>query len=131
MFDPHADLTLDVIVGLGWIYLVLFAMNAGWTYRAFVAGRHFRLPDSLGGQEIPSAGPWALYSILLLLVAVAHFTARDASAFLLRMPAAVKPHRRRTGRQPGRVLCDFRYFVRLGDRAAPLVSPPDRRLAAA
>ncbi|MEX2288041.1 MAG: hypothetical protein WD648_13185 [Planctomycetaceae bacterium] len=91
MFDPHPDMTLEVIAGLGWIYLILFAMNAGWTYRAYVEGRHFRLPDSLGGQEVPSAGPWALYSIMLLLVALAHFTARDASAFLLRMPAAAKP----------------------------------------
>ena len=34
MFDPHPDLTPGVIRGLGWIYLVLFAMNAWWAARS-------------------------------------------------------------------------------------------------
>ena len=41
--NPHPDLTSEVIRGIGWLYLLLFAMNVFWTVRAIK--RH----DSLGG----------------------------------------------------------------------------------
>ena len=33
--DPHPDLTAGVIRGLGWLYLLMFLMNVGWTVRSF------------------------------------------------------------------------------------------------
>ncbi|MEX0704171.1 MAG: hypothetical protein WD069_18880 [Planctomycetales bacterium] len=87
VLDPHSDLTTDVIVGIGWIYLILFAMNAIWTVAVFRRGTHHRMPDRFGGQEVPSAGPWALYSALLGMVAIAHFTsAAEPDKFKLRIP---------------------------------------------
>ena len=31
--NPHPDLTPEVIRGIGWLYLLLFAMNVFWTLR--------------------------------------------------------------------------------------------------
>ena len=86
--DPHPDLTPGVIHGLGYLYALLFCMNAYWTVRSFKRGYHFRLPDALGGQDIPSAGPWAMYSIMLFLFALVHFVgANQPDSFLIRLPA--------------------------------------------
>lgn len=87
MVDPHPDLTSGVILGLGCLYAILFGMNAYWTVRAYKLEHHFRMPESLGGQDVPSAGPWALYSVLLLLVALAHFVgANRPESFVIRLP---------------------------------------------
>jgi hypothetical protein len=87
MFDPHPDLTPGVIVALGWMYMILAAMNTVWAVRVYKQGGHFRF----GGQEIPSTTPWAVYSIMLYLVALAHIVVRsDPSEFLIRMPEWVK-----------------------------------------
>ncbi len=96
MFDSHPDLTTKVIQGLGWIYLVLFAMNACWTVRSFKLGGHTRV-RLLGllesEQELPTAAFWALYSIFLFLIALAHFaTADPASKFLIRLPEWFKAY---------------------------------------
>lgn len=91
MFDPHPDLTSSVIFGLGWIYLILALMNSYWTYRVYQRGQHSWLLEKVSGQEIPAASTWALYSILLALVALAHFVSTsDPSAFLFRMPVWAK-----------------------------------------
>ncbi len=91
MFDPHPDLTTGVIFGLGWIYLILALMNTYWAYRVYQQGKHSWLLEKLSGQEIPAASTWAVYSILLALVALAHFVASsDPSEFLIRMPAWAK-----------------------------------------
>ncbi len=65
--QAHPDLTPSVIMGLGWLYLLLFAMNLAWAYTSFKGGRHFR--TRLGGllsspQDIPTATFWAVYSAL-------------------------------------------------------------------
>lgn len=87
MVDPHPDLTPSVIYGLGFLYALLFGMNVYWTVRSFKRGDHFRLPDSMGGQDVPSAGPWAMYSVLLMLVALVHFVgASRPDSFLIRLP---------------------------------------------
>ena len=91
MFDPHPDLTPQVIFALGWLYFMLFVMNAVWTLRVFRQEGHFRMPDSFGGQEVPTAGLWALYSVLLLLVAIAHLTMYDRpESFLIRLPHGIR-----------------------------------------
>lgn len=70
--DPHPNVTPSVLFGLGWLYLILFAMNAVWTHRSFKNGRHFRLPDFLGGMDMPNAVVWGIYSTALLLVSMSH-----------------------------------------------------------
>jgi hypothetical protein len=91
MTDPHPDLTYGVIMGLGWIYVILFAMNCWWTVRAYQRDAHFRMPEFFGGQEVPSAGPWALYSVMLGLVALFHFvSANNPEAFVVRLPSGFK-----------------------------------------
>ncbi len=93
MSDPHADLTAGVIHGLGWYYLVLCLMNVGWTVRVFRRGSHFGMPQAFGGQDIPSTAVWALYSTLLLMVSVVHFTnSGDPSTFMLHMPGWFTPY---------------------------------------
>ncbi|MBW3539010.1 MAG: hypothetical protein KY476_01955 [Planctomycetes bacterium] len=96
MFDAHPDLTEAVVHGLGWLYVILFVMNAWWTVVAYRRGTHTRvrlfglLED---GQEVPTAGFWALYSALLLMVAIAHFQVTGSYAaenFLIRMPEWLK-----------------------------------------
>jgi hypothetical protein len=96
MFNAHPDLTEPVVHGLGWLYVVLFLMNAVWTVRVYRQGTHSRmrlfglLED---GQEVPNASFWALYSALLLMVAIAHFqVSGDYSAehFVIRMPDVFK-----------------------------------------
>lgn len=87
--DAHPDLTISVINGLGWLYLLMAVMNGYWAYRVFQSGRSF---DSLFGfQHIPKAAAWAMYSILLFLVAVVHLVKNsDPEAFPLKLPEAIK-----------------------------------------
>ncbi len=86
-FDPHANLTSDVIFSLGWLYLVLFAMNVYWTFRSIKRDGHIRMWDVFGGQDVPISGFWIGYTIILGLVAAAHFTTNSApEKFLIRMP---------------------------------------------
>ncbi|MCH7989203.1 MAG: hypothetical protein IID46_08645 [Planctomycetes bacterium] len=90
MFDPHPDLTESVIFGLGAFYLLLFAMNACWTFRSYRQGAHtrIRLLGLLGeGQEIPRATSWAIYSVVLLMVSMAHLTGyKSPEDFVIRLP---------------------------------------------
>ena len=72
--DPHPNVTPSVLFGLGWLYLILFAMNLVWTHQSFKKGRHFRLPDFLGGMDMPNAVVWGTYSTALLLVSVSHLS---------------------------------------------------------
>ena len=72
--DPHPNVTPSVLYGLGWLYLILCAMNVVWTWRSFHNGRHFRLPEFMGGMDMPNAAVWAMYSIALLLVSITHLT---------------------------------------------------------
>jgi len=83
MFDPHPDLTQEVVFGLGWIYTILFAANSWWTYRCLKHAGHVYV----GGQSVPVAGFWAAYSGLLLMVAAAHLTGwRNPESFALKLP---------------------------------------------
>ncbi len=87
----HPDLTSSVIQGLGAFYLVLFLMNAIYTYFSFKKGGHSKFLERLTGQEIPAAAMWALYSAFLLMIAVAHLTSTSSpNAFLFKLPEWVK-----------------------------------------
>jgi hypothetical protein len=89
--DPHPNVTPSVLYGLGWLYLILFAMNVVWTWRSFQKGNHFTLPEFLGGGSAPNAVLWAGYSTVLLLISVAHLTcASRPESFFLVMPDAAK-----------------------------------------
>ncbi len=94
MLEPHPNLTLDVIHGLGWIWLILAAMNFSWAIFVFRKGSHFR--TSLFGllnspQDVPSAAPWALYATLLFLVGIVHMVANaDPQSFMILLPFAFK-----------------------------------------
>src|SRR5690606_7083129 len=94
MLDPHPDLTRSVVLGLGWIYLILFGMNAWWTYLAARSHREVQMPELLGGQKVPVSGFWALYSAVLLMVSLAHFATGTGtgtpSSFLIRLPDGFK-----------------------------------------
>src|SRR3990172_11940124 len=89
-FDPYPDLTAEVIHGLGWIYMILFAMNLCWSARCYMQGKHvrIRLLGLLGeGQEVPTAAFWAFYSIMLFLIGLAHITnTKPPENFILRLP---------------------------------------------
>ena len=80
MLDPHPDLTVSVVQGLGWYYLLMVLMNCVWTYRSYHRDRDF--------CGYPAAAWWAVYSVLLIMVSVAHFVARKdtVESFPLRMP---------------------------------------------
>ena len=83
--DAHPDLTTNVIIGLGWFYLLMAAMNAFWAYRVYQRGQHFE--RLLGFEHIPRAATWALYATLLLVVAIAHLTTTASpDEFMLRLP---------------------------------------------
>jgi hypothetical protein len=94
MLEPHPNLTLDVIHGLGWIYIILAVMNYAWAVHVFRKGTHFR--TRLGGalsypQDVPSAAPWAVYATLLFLVGIGHLvTNSDPEHFLIILPDWVK-----------------------------------------
>jgi hypothetical protein len=90
MLEAHPDLTRETILGLGWLYLLLFLMNAGWAWRSFKRHEHtqVRLGGLLGeGQDVPTAGFWAMYAALPSMISLAHFTgASSPDTFVLRMP---------------------------------------------
>jgi hypothetical protein len=76
----NPDLTLGVVHGLGWMYLILTIMNLVWTIR--LAKDEHRLAAS---------GFWALVTGLLFMTCLAHFTwSGDTSNFLIRMPGSIK-----------------------------------------
>lgn len=90
MLEAHPDLTRETILGLGWLYLLLFVMNSAWAWRSFQREEHtqVRLGGLLGeGQDVPTAGIWAAYAIVLGCVALVHFTGADTpTAFQIRLP---------------------------------------------
>src|SRR5436190_9521831 len=78
--DPHPDLTSGVIRGIGWLYLILCAMNVFWTVRAV------KLHHSIG-----QVAAWAVYSAMLAMIGIAHVTGgAEPNHFLIRMPLFFK-----------------------------------------
>ncbi len=89
--DPHPNVTSSVLFGLGWLYLVLFAMNLFWTLKSFQKGRHFQMPAVFGGGHIPNATLWAMYTMALFIVAVTHLTCYSSpQSFVMVMPDFAK-----------------------------------------
>jgi hypothetical protein len=87
MLTHHPDLTSSVIFGLGWVYLLLFAMNAAWVRRSYAVDGNVKL----FGQDVPAVSFWAIYTSLLFMVAIAHLTGSNKpDMFILRMPDFVK-----------------------------------------
>lgn len=90
----NPDLTPSVIYGLGWVYLLLFLMNAAWTRRSMIIDGicDIRLGGILGeGQKVPYAMFWAIYASMLLLVAATHLTGwANPQQFTLIMPEFLK-----------------------------------------
>lgn len=85
--DPHPNLTPDVIFGLGFLYLVQLVMNLLWTVRSLKSDGHCRLPSVLGGADVPVAMWWGLYTALLAMVTIAHFTGFSTpESFLILLP---------------------------------------------
>ena len=85
--EPHPDLTPTVLIGLGWYYLLMFAMNFVWTWKKANQDKHC----NFFGWDLPIAAWWALYSIMLLMVSMSHFTlTSDPESFLMTMPSAFK-----------------------------------------
>lgn len=89
--DPHPNLTSGVIFGLGFLYLIQFLMNLCWTVRSFKRDGECHLPALFGGGHVPVAMWWGLYTALLGMVTIAHFTDFSGpEGFLIRMPEAAK-----------------------------------------
>lgn len=87
--NPHPDLTVGVIHGLGWLYLLLFFVNTGWTVRSFKVDGHFE--SCMGFKHIPKAFLWAGYSAILLLLSIAHLAVNSSPEdFNLRLPEIIK-----------------------------------------
>lgn len=89
--NPHPDLTVGVIHGLGWLYLLLFFLNIGWSVRSFKSDGHFE--SCLGVKHVPKVLVWAGYSAILLLVSMVHFAVdseTSATAFKIRLPEFIK-----------------------------------------
>lgn len=87
MLEHHPDLTSAVIFGLGWVYLLLFLMNAVWVRRSYAVDGNVML----FGQAVPVASFWSLYAAMLLMISVAHLTGSgNPQSFLIRMPQGVK-----------------------------------------
>jgi len=79
--NPHPDLTPEVIRGLGWLYLILCALNLVWTIG--VAKRKNASLASLSG--------WAFYTTVLALVGSLHITKfGDPAGFWFVMPEWAK-----------------------------------------
>ncbi len=94
MIDPHPNLTSSVVFGLGWLYLILFAMNVFWTFRSVKVDGHcrVRLLGLLGdGIEVPVASFWAFYTAVLGVVSLAHLTGSSRpERFLIQLPDGFK-----------------------------------------
>lgn len=89
--NPHPDLTPSVIFGLGWLYLLLFAMNFAWTIRSLKTDGHHKIPKFFGGGHIPVASWWVVYTAFLSMVCFAHFTGYSTpDDFQIRLPLAFK-----------------------------------------
>ncbi|WP_437223200.1 hypothetical protein SH661x_003116 [Planctomicrobium sp. SH661] len=87
--NPHPDLTIGVIQGLGWLYLLMFFLNVGWTVRSYKRDGHFH--RFAGMEHVPRAVIWSVYAALLLLLAATHLTFRsDPDTFLIRLPVVFK-----------------------------------------
>ena len=90
----NPDLTSSVIFGLGWVYLLMFLMNAAWVKRSLSVDGicQIRLGGLLGeGQKVPYAMFWAVYASILLMVSVTHLTGwSDPQQFTLLMPDFLK-----------------------------------------
>src|SRR5579885_2274612 len=87
MLQHNPDITASVIYGLGWFYLLLFLMNCLWVKRSYNVDK----PVRLGGQDVPVAGFWALYTALLGMVSIAHLTGSNSpEQFLIRLPESFK-----------------------------------------
>ena len=90
----NPDLTPTVIFGLGWVYLLLFFMNAFWVRRSLAVDGNFRFTFCgllRKGQDVPVAAFWALYAAMLLMVATAHLTGSgNPQTFTMRMPEVLK-----------------------------------------
>ena len=87
--DPHPDLTAGVIRGLGWLYLLMFALNVAWTVRSYREDGYFE--DLLGIKHVPRAFLWGFVTALLGLVASAHLAFdSDPRHFLLKLPDGFK-----------------------------------------
>jgi hypothetical protein len=89
--DPHPNLTSSVIFGLGWLYLIQFVMNFAWTYRSLKKGTHHRVPQFFGGGDVPVAMWWGMYTALLSMVMLAHFTGYSSpERFMIQLPGWFK-----------------------------------------
>ena len=91
-FQHNPDLTSAVIYGLGWVYLLMFLMNAAWVRRSYLTDGTCR-PGAFFGmnQEIPWSGFWAVYCVMLFLVAITHLTGwSNPPQFTLKMPEILK-----------------------------------------
>jgi Cytochrome b(C-terminal)/b6/petD len=80
MLNAHPDLTSSVLIGLGWYYLIMCAMNLLWTFRSYREDGHFK-------NGVPVATVWAVATALLVMVSGAHFSsAGSPETFLIRLP---------------------------------------------
>src|SRR5262245_57364563 len=78
--NPHPNLTTEVIRGLGWIYLLLCAMNALWAWR-----------EGKRGAGLGTVVGWVAYATMLFLIGMAHVTGgAGPESFPFRMPQAIK-----------------------------------------
>ena len=83
--NPHPDLTVPVIQGLGWLYLLLFFLNLAWAIRSFRHDGHY--DRFLGISHTPKAAVWFIYCGILLIVAATHLMkASGPDTFLLKLP---------------------------------------------
>ena len=90
----NPDLTSSVIYGLGWVYLLMFCMNAAWVRRSYATDGmcNVRLGGILGeGQQVPYAAFWSVYAAMLLMVSITHLTGwSNPQQFSLQMPEILK-----------------------------------------
>jgi hypothetical protein len=77
MLTHSPDLTPSVIHGLGWLYLILFGMNAVWAWRL----------AKNNGHEVVAPAFWAVVSGIFLMTALAHLTGgASPENFVIRLP---------------------------------------------
>lgn len=78
--NPHPDLTSQVIRGLGWLYLVLCAMNIVWTLRL-----------AKNKVSVTTLSGWSFYCTALALIGMVHVTKfAEPQNFPFFMPTAIK-----------------------------------------